>query len=265
MKIIRLLVVLGLVFAAPVRADQFFGGSSGGVGGISGLEVGTTTVTGGTSNCLLKESGGALACSSMTDDGTAVTSTVPLRLPNGSKDVPSLTMTGSTATGFHDNGGNSGWEWSKDNVEKIAFFTNGIQLAGGMGYHWTASGSNPSSTTETSLTRAAAGIVGVTSGFRIGTNPATVTAGIGLANNTFLEARDAANGANRTLVGLDSGDELLVGDVNEALVLRGSLADPTLGANQISFFCSGTTPNKTCQWVANVDGADRVISVSEAF
>lgn len=246
-----------LFLASDVYADQFFGGGNSS-GGISGLEIGTTTVTGGTSNCLLKESGGALACSSMTDDGTAVTSTVPIQASDGSAAAPSIAFASDTDKGFYHISDNilgyavGGILRHQFNPTQIAITSStGSVVIGG----------------DTALSRAGAGVVGVTTGIAIGTNPAQSGA-VRLAHGSSISVRNSANTVDNALVsyGVRAVDQIALGATNRNTRISSNLATPASALDGDWWVeCSGTSPSRTCSINVRDSSVTQVIATTAAF
>jgi hypothetical protein len=143
----------------------------------------------------------------LTYDGTAVTSTVPIRAPDGSSSAPGFAFSSETNTGLSRSGA-AAVEFGSLGVPRVRWGGDEFKHRSSVTIGW--SSGNTSLATDTALTRAAAGIVGVTTGIALGTNPATAGA-VRLANTATITARNAANDGNVTIATVNASDQPIFG------------------------------------------------------
>lgn len=204
---IRRIAFLLALLAAPAFAAEYRPASAlPGAVSLSGSPC--------TTNVIAKWNGTqTLGCSSLTDDGTAVTSTAPLLLPSGTAAAPSWGWSSDadgSGTGFYRGGANL-INITINGADRAQFGASRLNLGSDAGIAWGNSALIPNvGAYDTILTRISAGVVGVNTGVALGTNPAQSGA-VRLANNTLITARNAANSADVTIATVNASDQPIFG------------------------------------------------------
>jgi hypothetical protein len=144
---------------------------------------------------------------SLSDSGTAVTSTVPLVVPLGAIATPSIAFTGDTDQGFYSPSNNV-MRIVSNGSERFQFVPGSMNILGATGFLGFAP-SNIASP-DASWGRIATGVTGTTGSIALGTNPASAGA-VRLANTATISARNAANDGNVTIATVNASDQPVFG------------------------------------------------------
>ncbi len=112
--------------------------------------------TGGTTNNVIPKSNGSslLADSALTDNGTTIISTEPIRLPAGSATAPALQMNSATV-GFWTGGQNFSWSSASGNRE-LFFSPSALALTSNVLLEWSSSGTDSGGSGDTIIRRRSA-------------------------------------------------------------------------------------------------------------
>jgi hypothetical protein len=185
-----------LLFASVSFADSYILGTSVAAGG--------GVLGSGTTNTVAKfTASGTIGDSSLSDSGTAVTSTVPLIVPGGAAANTGLaSTTGGVSTGIW-------WPSSGRMILTSAGSTRVDITASGVSVLGTFfPGADDAVNLGLSATRFRDAML--SSSIRIGTNPASAGA-VRLANTATISARNAANNGNVTIATVNASDQPVFG------------------------------------------------------
>ncbi len=240
-------------------AAKIAGNSGGSGGGSSGITIGTTT-SDGTANVLLKTSAtGKVANSTVTDNGTTVSTRSTLSLTgSGTVSAPQLNF-GTTTTGLWQEA-STAWYIVYSGVKRLFldFASNYIGLDQGASIGWGSSG-DASASPDLTLSRKAAGVAqiknatGVTSYLGGGASVASATA-LPVPTGSVFHVTGTTSVTSMTATGLQSGvmvtlifDDVLTFTDGNNLKLAGNFV--TTADDTITLVYDGTNFYEVCRSV----------------